>query len=367
MRIIYIPKPKVNDSFIFSINSPLTEIILPLNSGVQFAYNCFVDWGDGSMPAQITSYNSINAKHTYSTTGSKQIKITGTCQGFTVNNGVFKSLITSINNWGNCGFLSLDFYGCNNLSTLPTGSITGANSITNFYRTFRGCTSLTNIPTDLFKYSTLVGISAFTQTFYGCTGITAIPIDLFRYNIMASSGGFNGTFDGCSNILSIPNDLFRYNTLVTLSGFQYTFYGCNKITSIPVDLFRYNTIVSTDGFRGTFTGCSSLLSVPMYLFRYNLLVDTRGFYETFYMCSKLQRNRNIFFADGEESTRFLNKSVDFYRCFYIVSFTGSQGEAPPLWNCSFGTGTPVTTGCFGGAGNSSTSLSNYASIPAAWK
>jgi hypothetical protein len=120
-------------------------------------------------------------------------------------------------------------------------------------------------------------------------------------------------------------------------------------------------------FDGAFNGCTSLTSVPAYLFRYNTAVSTGGFYRTFYGCTKLQLNRNIFFADGEESTRFFNQTVSFIECFYRDSFSGMQGEAPPLWNCSFGTGTPYKTSCYGGAGNSATSLINYSSIPADWE
>ena len=52
----------------------------------------------------------------------------------------------------------------------------------------------------------------------------------------------------------------------------------------------------------------------------------------------------------------------------IVGVTGTptklalQGGANPTF-----AGTPVSAGCFGGAGNSIASLSNYASIPASWK
>jgi len=100
------------------------------------------------------------------------------------------------------------------------------------------------------------------------------------------------------------------------------------LTSAPAGLFRFNTACTN--FNGTFRGCINL-----------------------------QVNRNIFFADGEEATRFLNQSVDFTECFYRILFTGTQGEAPYLWLCSFGTGTPTKTSCFGGAGNSTTSLTNY--------
>ena len=176
---------------------------------------------------------------------------------------------------------------------------------------------------------------------------------------------FSSTFYGCSSLTSIPTDLFRYNTAVSTSGFNSTFAGCSKITSIPTDLFRYNTAVSTSGFQSTFYNCSSLTSIPTDLFRYNTAVSTSGFASTFYNCSKLQLTTDLFFAAGEESTRFLNRVSDFTNCFFIISFSGTQGIAPALWNCNFGTENPVKTTCF--TGHSSSSLSNYNDIPAAWK
>jgi hypothetical protein len=62
----------------------------------------------------------------------------------------------------------------------------------------------------------------------------------------------------------------------------------------------------------------------------------------------------------------LNKTISLNSCFARSSFSGTQGEAPKLWDCDFGTGTVTKTDCFDGAGNSTTSLSNYADIPAAW-
>ena len=51
-------------------------------------------------------------------------------------------------------------------------------------------------------------------------------------------------------------------------------------------------------------------------------------------------------------------------CFSRESYSGEQGTAPGLWNYSFGSVT--STGCFGGSGNSATSISNYAGIPTGW-
>jgi len=103
------------------------------------------------------------------------------------------------------------------------------------------------------------------------------------------------------------------------------------------------------------------------LFKYNTAATGNGsFDETFNNCVKLQLHTQIFCLTGEESTRFLNLSPDFEDCFELdTAFTGTQGTAPELWNFTYGTGTPVTTDCFNG--QSLTSITNYASVPTAWK
>ena len=276
------------------------------------------------------------------------------------------------------------FYGCTGLTSIPIDLFKYNTLVTRFDSAFTNCTGITSIPTDLFRYNTLV--TTFTSVFQGCTGITSIPIDIFRYNTLVT--GFASVFQNCSSITSIPTDLFRYNPSVT--NFVSAFSGCSSLTSIPTDLFRYNTLVTT--FASTFLSCSNLTSlptglftyntsvttfistfnaciilatIPIDLFRYNTLVTTFG--STFLNCRKAQYNINIFYAIGEEGTRFLNKSVVFTNCFNRSSFTGIQGVAPDLWNCDFGSGTPTKTNCYAGAGNSLVSLSNYASIPVDWK
>ena len=182
----------------------------------------------------------------------------------------------------------------------------------------------------------ITGILNFSNAFYGCTGLTALPTDLFRYNTAVSTYGFNRTFRGCTALTALPTDLFRYNTAVSTYGFNEAFYDCTGLTALPTDLFRYNTAVSANGFESTFHGCH-----------------------------KLQLNPWIFFATGEEGTRFLNRVSNFTNCFRLTAaFTGTKGTAPALWGCSFGTETPVTTTCF--TGHSLDSVDNYASIPTAW-
>lgn len=288
------------------------------------------------------------------------------------------------------------FLACSSLQNIPKDIFRYAAKANHyaFMNTFSQCTSITSIPEDLFKYNTEVDISAFygvfsrtnitsipenlfryntkvsesafSSAFYRCTSLASIPAGLFRYNTEASVDGFRQAFYGCSSLTTIPSDLFRYNTKVSTNGFRSCFYQCTALVGIPEDLFRYNVAVGDAGFRSTFNGCTSLESVPEGLFRYNVAVGILGFQYTFLDCEKLQLNPYIFFAAGEEGTRFKDRASDFTACFARANFSGTQGAAPELWNCDFGSATPITGECFGDTGNSSSSISNFDNIPSTW-
>ena len=285
---------------------------LDINSGTGIDID--IDWGDGT----VLKYTTLGIKsRTYALAGTYRVRVSGSMTA------------------GNIRQDSTGTYA-NAPKVKATSAVKGITGILNFKATFYGCTGLTSLPTDLFRYNTAVSTSGFDETFYGCTALTALPVDLFRYNTAVSSSGFYLTFYVCTALTALPVDLFRYNTAVSTSGFIYTFSGCTSLTALPVDLFRYNTAVSSSGFYSTFSGCR-----------------------------KLQLNPWIFFATGEEGTRFLNRPSNFTDCFrFAVAFTGTKGTAPALWGCDFGTQTPVTTTCF--TGHSLDSVDNYASIPTAW-
>ena len=250
------------------------------------------------------------------------------------------------------------FYYCTSLTTISDDIFSGCTNVTTFNATFQDCTSLITIPTDLFSSNT--NVIAFEYTFQNCSSLTELPIGLFSNNINVER--FDSTFYNCTDLATIHSDLFSGCTNVT--EIIYVFDSCSSLTTIPTDLFRYNTLVSNWGFYRTFYNCTSLETIPTDLFRYNTSASDRSFYQTFYNCIKLQLNRNIFYADGDQTTRFSGLTISFYQCFYRTTFTGTQGEAPDLWNCTIGT--PTKTQCFGGAGNSLTSLSNYGDIPIDW-
>jgi hypothetical protein len=404
----------VNPAFRMMINTGSeTEFTLPLT--IDGVYDFIVDWGD-TIIERITSYNQAEVTHTYSLPGEYTIALTGVCTVlqfstlFDWENGIplpSVGMLTRVSTINNLGLTKLDFSGCSNLTSIvklgnmpelidlsncfsactsltsiPANMFDGCINVQLMSNLFSGCSSLTFIPNNLFKYNT--SVTDMSGLFMNCSSLTSIPVDIFRYNTLNTS--FAGLFQGCILIMELPVDIFRYNTLVTTfdNAFQSTdalttlptdifryntaverfvstfYYG--GVVSLPVDLFRYNTAVTT--FQSVFSQCPNLETYEADLFRYNTNV-TEWAYAMEY-CPKLQVRSDTFFRPGEEGTRFLNRNSSLHTLFTRTTFTGIQGTAPALWDCDFGTGVVVSANCFSGAGNSATSLSNYASIPSSW-
>ena len=139
-----------------------------------------------------------------------------------------------------------------------------------FSGTFSGCTSLTQIPGDLF--AGIYGPTAqelFRSTFSGCSGLTTVPGELFSMLRGAPSTlMFYETFGNCTSLTQIPENLFSSISNKPATGlFQQTFSGCTSLTQIPAGLFANFSSTEQNMFNGTFQGCTSLTEIPVTLFK----------------------------------------------------------------------------------------------------
>ena len=280
----------------------------------------YVDWGDGSENttiAPLTDLINSHIKHTYSITNT-ETKIR-----------VFSASTTS----------------------------TSVGSMPKFY--------FGNVPASKLK---IISADKPLQTMYN--GITQI-----------TSGG--AIFYECTNFISAHNDLFKYNTQLTdlnvcfaessianTPTLQYnvnlyyieSMYRTTRITSMPTGYF--DNLTSLISANSAFLNCAFLPSYPQYLFRYNKVC--LAFAGCFYGCTKLKLSKNLFCDnDTEKNTRFLGQTVSFDGMFYRTSYNGNgAGEVDDIWNYS---GSSKSSNlCFGGAGNSVSSIENYADIPSTW-
>jgi surface protein len=131
-------------------DSNSTTINLPLVAHPSNSYNCVIDWGDGSK-TDINGVNVNTAKiHTYSTTGTYTVRITGMCRGFGYWTANDKLKLLEIKQWGKdfmfgTPVVTNNFYGCSNL-TITATDVANTTGVTSFNNLFNGCTSITSIP-----------------------------------------------------------------------------------------------------------------------------------------------------------------------------------------------------------------------------
>ena len=218
-----------------------------------------VDWGDGTTGrdetviatkgTELASLDGIKLAaglygiaHTYPKSNKEyEVTITGICNSISSNCiGTTKDKILEVLQWGETGLTEISLQDCVNLRRIASPTANSFANITNFFRAFSGCTSLTSIPADLFA---------------NCQNVTN-----FRY-----------AFSGCTTLTSIPTNLFAKCQNVT--DFIGTFYGCKKLTGDAPDIWirvldgKTNGYIGTPDGGGCFAECTNLTNyeqIPSY-------------------------------------------------------------------------------------------------------
>ncbi|RLD64457.1 MAG: hypothetical protein DRJ01_00525 [Bacteroidetes bacterium] len=319
------------------------DFTLPINNIANTGMDIEITWGDGTSNTFITDYTSSDAIHTY-TNGEvdNTLNIKGKLSWLDFTNSTEPGALVETGTVSrDLGLTQFKINYCANLTSVNSGlkEHRQLESIASF---FRGCTSLTTVPGDIFDYA--YSANHLYDLFKSCSSFDTIPSGLFDNCI--STLDFDGVFFGTS-ITSIPTDLFKYNTLVT--DFDATF-SYTDITSIPADLFKYNTAVIS--FTATFNNCTSLATIPADLFRYNTLVN--GLSVTFSSCTSIINLPADLFLYNTAITTINN-------CFknsnsITTAVTGVNDLIDQVETNNSGVS---KTGCFDGC----TSITDYASIP----
>jgi hypothetical protein len=203
-----------------------------------------IQWGDGSANSPlITSSTDLNRIHTYVSPGTYIITISGFMPGFSVsNNSAIRNLITEIVQFGIVGLRILNFYGCVNITSIPSsaslsavGGYNGLDEMISFASFMRG-TRISSIPSDMFDYSP--NVTTFIDAFSSVTTLTSVPTGLFDNNPNVTT--FASCFLACTALTFVPSTLFDQNVNVT--NFSGTFRNCRSLTNVLT--FQYNTQVT---------------------------------------------------------------------------------------------------------------------------
>ena len=156
-----------------------------------------------------------------SISGDEQFKIIGQTNNY---NDYYSSKIISIEDWGNALLQDVNFENCINLKSVASPRKESFRNIKTFFRTFKNCTSLQNIPGDLFNNCPSLGgnysdgeeefkiPAEFGGTFYGCTALTGNAPEIWNTGTNNSDNKYKGTPDGQA-CFSLCTTLKNYNTI----------------------------------------------------------------------------------------------------------------------------------------------------------
>ena len=218
--------------------------------------------GTGASGKTITRSDTNNATYTctYSTNGYKTIRFGGiAAMGAPYANDT--AATASAIGFSKMATFLYEISG--SLGALFPSRGTASTQQPHFRETFKSCSRLTTISSDLFSGVTGATSHQFYETFYGCSGLKSIPSGLFN-DISGAPAQymFYGTFHNCTGLTgSIPENLFSgISGAPAESMFAYTFSECPGLTgSIPGNLFSgISGAPANNMFLDTFARCFGL-------------------------------------------------------------------------------------------------------------
>jgi len=268
-----------NPRFIITVDttkagSAADTFILP--NYISGTYDYYVDWGEGGAEEHITTAG--NHSHTYAASGTYKIKIRGIMPQIYFNDREDKNKITSIDNWGNIEWSSMNraFHGCVNMQGNYT-DVPNFSSMNIMDRMFTGCylfnKSLEGFDTgNVTDFSFMLAYnSAFKQSLAGFTlapTLTSMSNMLLGCNINAA--GTTTNYDATliswaaqnpPNSLSFNGGNSKYGEGLVDSGTtdgvaanKLIQSGQNFLTTVTVGDVVYNT---TDGTYALVTAIDS--------------------------------------------------------------------------------------------------------------
>ena len=139
-------------------------------------YNYTVDWGDGNSDAGVTE----NITHTYASTDTYTVTITGLFPSIYFNNSGDKDKIITIEQWGNNPWSTMNraFYGCSILNiTNPSIDVPNLSNVLEAYDMFRDATSFTG------NYISNWDVSSITNMDYMFSGAFSFNGNISLWNV----------------------------------------------------------------------------------------------------------------------------------------------------------------------------------------
>lgn len=237
------------------------------------------------------------------------------------------------------------------ITSIPENAFSQSKNLQNVQYCFN-TTPITNVPNGIFKDCKYLTNAAYC--FYNCASLNTVGNEIFSGCTALTNATY--CFNSCTTLQTIGTDMFKECTSIT--NLRDLFNGCTNLTTLPDNIFKDLSALTT--VWNLCRNCTNLATIPPKLFESCTRINDME--SAFEGCLKLKVRADLF---GDNLTAWLNNGGTCYltRTFYRDSYTGTEaGTAPEIWTKS-----GTHNYCFGGAGNNTSSLTNYNSIDSGWK
>ena len=192
--------------------------------------------------------------------------------------------------------LSRFFKDLPKLETITGLEYLNTEKVTDMYRMFYKCSSLTSLDVTHFNTANVTNMS---RMFYKCSSLTSLDVTHFN---TANVTDMSYMFSSCSSLTSL--DVTHFNT-ANVTNMSTMFYNCSKLTSL--DVTHFNTAKVTNMY-SMFRNCLALTS--LYLTNFN----TANVTDMSYMFSSCSSLTTIYASSKFVTTQVSNSIHMFYDC-----------------------------------------------------
>ena len=195
---------------------------------------------------------------------------------FKYDNNKYKSNLVQIN-FNNCFNTSKVtdmyrmFYVCSSLTSLDLNSFNTTN-VTDRRYMFGGCSSLTRLDLSNFNTSKVDDMS---YMFENCSSLTSLDLSSFN---TSSVTNMSYMFENCSSLTSLDLSSFDTSKVTKMASM---FFGCSSLTSLVLNSFNTSSVTNMGWM---FYNCSSLTNLDLSNFNTPKVTDIS---DMFYKCSSL--------------------------------------------------------------------------------
>ena len=200
-----------------------------------------------------------------------------------------------------------------NLAQINFNNCFNTSKVTDMYRMFYVCLSLTSL--DLNSFNT-TNVTDRRYMFGGCSSLTRL--DLSNFNT-SKVDDMSYMFENCSSLTSL--DLSSFNTS-SVTNMSYMFENCSSLTSLDLSSFDTSKVTK---MASMFFGCSSLTSLVLNSFNTSSVTNMGWM---FYNCSSLT-NLDL---SNFNTPKVTDISDMFYKCSSLTSLDLSNFNTSQVTN-----------------------------------